>query len=101
MGSLTGLDEGPGRRGNSDPKATALFRILWLASISLMVQFFLDAVAFRTPFYPHYVEPESFTGSYEVTLRNERSRILTGSEHVLIFGDSSIAEGFSASLANT
>src|SRR5580704_10309819 len=74
--------------------------ILRLAAISLAVLFSLDALAFRTPWYSDHIEPESYAGSYEYALWNELTRPLHGKQHVLVFGDSSIAEGFSAMLAN-
>ncbi len=74
--------------------------ILRLAAISLAVLFSLDALTFRTPWYSDYIEPQSFAGSYEDALWNELTRPLHGKQHILVFGDSSIAEGFSAMLAN-
>lgn len=84
---------------------TPLVAILRLAALSLAVQFCLDAIMFRAPWfdgsrYSDYLEPESYAGSYEATLRNEKTRRLTGSHRVLVLGDSAIAEGFSAPLAN-
>jgi hypothetical protein len=77
-----------------------LLQILRLAALSLAVQFCLDALVFRTGWYGDYLEPESYAGSYEATLLNEQTRRLAGSHRVLVLGDSAIAEGFSAPLAN-
>lgn len=86
---------------NGEPRPSqALFQILRLACFGLAFQFCLDAVVFRTPWYGRCVEPDSLAGSYETTLRNEGTRVLTGSRHVLLFGDSTMAEGFSATFAN-
>jgi len=85
---------------DSQQPSRPLFSILGLAAAALLVQFTLDAVSFRTGYYADYVEPESYAGSYETVLNNEGRRRLIGSHRALVFGDSSIAEGFSARLAN-
>jgi hypothetical protein len=86
--------------GKTGVKSRPLVLILRLASAVIAFQFALDALAFRTPWYSDYLEPESFAGSYEATLFDESTRVLRGNERVLVLGDSSIAEGFSAPLAN-
>jgi len=59
--------------------------------------FAVDAVAFRTGVYRRLLEPSSYAGQVEIMLdRAARSRA-----GVLVLGDSRIAEGFSARLADS
>ena len=73
----------------------AFFRILGCSLLSLAFVFLLDATIFRSNLYTPYLEPRSSTGSYERTLQVEQRRLLlSGTRHVLVFGDSRMAEGF-------
>ena len=80
--------------------AKPLSQILSLAAASLLVVFLLDAAAFRTAVYGQYLEPESYAGSFELKLHEEQTRRVRARNRVVVLGDSSIAEGFSAPLAN-
>ena len=84
-----------------ESSAKPLAPIFGLTIVSLLALFVLDASAFRTPWYGQHVEPESYAGSFEGVLRNEKTRDLPATNRALVLGDSSIAEGFSAQLANS
>lgn len=77
-----------------------LRRILALAGLSIAFVFSIDALCFRTPFYSRILAPDSAAGYFENVLAVERRRVLPGPHHVLVCGDSQVAEGFSAKLAN-
>ncbi len=54
--------------------------------------FALDAVAFRTPYYPRYLQPDSSTGLFEWILWRERVYAATAPGNVIItVGDSRLA----------
>lgn len=57
-----------------------------------------DALLFRTGVYRSIVEPQSYAGQTELLLKSESAGRLPA--QVLVLGDSRIAEGFSARLAN-
>ena len=59
-----------------------------------------ECLLFRSGYYTRYLEPDSTTGSFERTLRGELLRPPTHKKEVLLVGNSRIAEGFSAKLAN-
>jgi hypothetical protein len=71
---------------------------IYLAAAALFA--LLEGLIFRTEFYAKYVEPQSSTGIFEGMLRDELRRKPLGADEVLVIGDSRIAEGFSAPLAN-
>jgi hypothetical protein len=60
----------------------------------------VEFLVFRTNLYPPFCKPDSTTGKYEAILRSERERPLTARHEVLVIGDSRLAEGFSARIAN-
>jgi hypothetical protein len=78
----------------------ALGKILRLAISSVLILFLLDAATFRTGFYARYLEPASYAGSFESVLTDGREKQFKRSHHVLVLGDSQIAEGFSAQVAD-
>jgi len=78
----------------------ALGKILWLAICSVLVLFLLDAATFRTGFYVRYLEPASYAGSFESVLTAGREKQFKRPHHVLVLGDSQIAEGFSPQIAD-
>lgn len=78
----------------------ALGRILSLAVSSVFVLFLLDAAMFRTGLYARYLRPDSYAGSFETVLRIGQQKQFTRPHHVLVLGDSQIAEGFSPKLAD-
>jgi hypothetical protein len=59
-----------------------------------------ECVLFRSGFYVRFLEPESSTGSFERTFRDEAERKPSGKKEVLVLGSSRLAEGFSSRLAN-
>jgi hypothetical protein len=77
-----------------------LGRILALAGLSVAFVFSIDALCFRTPFYSRILAPDSSAGYFENVLAVEQRRVQPGPHRVLVCGDSQIAEGFSAKLAN-
>jgi hypothetical protein len=59
-----------------------------------------ENLIFRTGFYNNFLEPYSSTGQVELSVYNETHRIPSGKKEVLVVGNSKMAEGFSARLAN-
>ena len=78
----------------------ALGKILLLAILSVFVLFLLDAAMFRTGLYARYLEPSSYAGSFESVLTGGQQKKFTRPYRVLVLGDSQIAEGFSAQVAD-
>jgi hypothetical protein len=78
----------------------SLAQILLVGLLTLAATFALDALFFRTGIYTRYLSPQSSTGSFELNLRIEKSRRLERPRRALVFGDSQMAEGFSAQIAN-
>ncbi len=62
--------------------------------------FLADALVFRSGFYNRFLDPLSSTGTFERIFHAEADRPPTGKKEVLVMGNSRIAEGFSARLAN-
>jgi hypothetical protein len=60
----------------------------------------LDAILFHTGLYVSILAPRSYAGRIARITEAERKRAPSGLKEVLILGDSRIAEGFSAALAN-
>lgn len=52
------------------------------------VVFALDAAVFRTGWYQHVLEPQSFAGTFARAVRNERQRPVDGRKEILVAGDS-------------
>jgi hypothetical protein len=84
----------------SAPDRRALGKIVWLAVLSLFALFLLDAAMFRTGFYVRYLEPASYAGNFESVLTIGREKQFKRPHHVLVLGDSQIAEGFSPQIAD-
>jgi hypothetical protein len=59
-----------------------------------------DVLIFRSGFYGQFLEPLSTTGSFERILYAEVHRPPSGKNEVLVLGNSRLAEGFSARIAN-
>jgi hypothetical protein len=70
---------------------------LFLYGLAIAGVFALDALAFRSDAYRRYLEPESYAGQVEQMLRRASG---TKPGAVLVLGDSRMAEGFSAKVAN-
>jgi len=65
--------------------------VLSAIALSLCAVFLIDAALFRTRFYyTHVAEPNSFAGTYERNVRNERARPIDGRKQVLFVGDSRV-----------
>ena len=64
----------------------------WVAGFCVL--FALDAALFRTPYYRQILEPDSYAGQVERVLHTG------GNQSVAVLGDSRIAEGFSARIAD-
>lgn len=60
----------------------------------------VDGVVFHTPIYPSILAPDSYAGRMAVITRAEKKRVSSGFKEVLVLGDSRIAEGFSAAVAD-
>jgi hypothetical protein len=77
---------------------------LYMAGLGVLTLSFclaLDALVFHGRLlYPKYLSPNSSTGSFELALDIEKNRHLTQPFRALLFGDSQLAEGFSAVIAN-
>src|SRR5262249_33513481 len=84
--------------GSSSDRKT-LARILPLAAAALAVLFFLDSIFFR-PLYLPYLEPSSYAGVFEWTVREVRDKKYDQPRHVLVPGDSQIGEDFSVRIAD-
>jgi hypothetical protein len=60
----------------------------------------LDGVIFHTGLYTSIVAPDSFAGRMALLTRAEKQRVSSGLKEVLVVGDSRMAEGFSAAVAD-
>ena len=82
------------------PERVALVRILLLGFSTLGVLFLLDAAVFRSGFYTRYIEPNSAAGEFETVFHIDLKNRFDRPHRALVLGDSQIAEGFSAQVAN-
>ena len=78
----------------------ALAKILSLALSILVVLFLLDAAVFRSGFYLQYIEPDSAAGFFEKVVKAGLKSRFKRSHRALVVGDSQVAEGFSALVAD-
>jgi hypothetical protein len=60
----------------------------------------LDGVIFHSGLYVSILAPDSYAGRLEVLTRAEQQRPASGLKEVLVLGDSRMAEGFSAAVAD-
>jgi hypothetical protein len=60
----------------------------------------VDGVVFHTRLYTSILAPDSYAGRLAVISRAEKDRASSGLKEVLVLGDSRMAEGFSAAVAN-
>ena len=60
----------------------------------------VDAILFHSGLYVSILAPASYAGRISEITRDEKERAPSGLKEVLVLGDSRIAEGFSAALAN-
>lgn len=68
--------------------------------LGLAVFICVDGVVFHTRLYPSILAPDSYAGRIAVMTRAEKQRRSSGLKEVLVLGDSRIAEGFSAAVAD-
>ncbi|HEU0275051.1 MAG TPA: hypothetical protein VFQ83_11040 [Candidatus Udaeobacter sp.] len=68
--------------------------------LGLAVFICVDGVIFHTRLYPSILAPSSYAGRIEVITRAEKQRRSSGLKEVLVLGDSRMAEGFSAAVAD-
>ncbi len=61
---------------------------------------FVDGAIFHSGLYVSILAPSSYAGRVERITRAEKERPPSGLKEILVLGDSRIAEGFSATLAN-
>jgi hypothetical protein len=69
-----------------------------LLSIAAFV--FLDGVTFHSGLYVSILAPSSYAGRIAEITQAEKHRAPSGLKEILVLGDSRVAEGFSANLAN-
>src|SRR5213592_4943690 len=60
----------------------------------------LDGIIFHTGLYVSILAPDSYAGRLAVITRAEKQRPSSGLKEVLVLGDSRMAEGFSATVAD-
>jgi hypothetical protein len=60
----------------------------------------VDGAVFHTRVYTSMLAPDSYAGRMEFITRAEKARTSSGLKEVLVLGDSRMAEGFSAAVAN-
>jgi hypothetical protein len=83
------------------PKAATFGNLAAALAVIFAGYLAADLLLFRTGFYGRLLEPDmSATGYLERILYSEVHRVPSGKREVLVVGNSRIAEGFSAKLAN-
>jgi hypothetical protein len=60
----------------------------------------VDGLVFHTRLYTSILAPESYAGRMAAITRAEKDRVSSGFKEVLVLGDSRMAEGFSAAVAD-
>ena len=68
--------------------------------LGLAVFICVDGVVFHTRLYTSVLAPESYAGRMTALTQAEKDRAASGLKEVLVLGDSRIAEGFSAAIAD-
>ena len=68
--------------------------------LSIAAFIFLDGVIFHSGLYISILAPSSYAGRIAEITQAEKDRAPSGLKEVLVLGDSRIAEGFAANLAN-
>jgi hypothetical protein len=74
--------------------------ILALAAGAALTLFLLDATTFRTGFYTEILAPDSYAGRFRLVVRQLAETPRSATQCVLVLGNSVIAEGFSARVAD-
>jgi hypothetical protein len=60
----------------------------------------VDGLVFHTRLYTSILAPESYAGRMAAITRAEKDRVSSGLKEILVLGDSRMAEGFSAAVAD-
>jgi len=81
----------------TSPRPLHVTRNLLLALVAFVC---IDGVVFHTQLYTSVLAPDSYAGRMAVITRAERDRAPSGLKEVLVLGDSRMAEGFSAAVAD-
>jgi hypothetical protein len=81
----------------TSPRPLHIGRNLFLGIAAFIL---LDGVIFHSELYVSILAPNSYAGRIAEITQAERERAPSGLKEVLVLGDSRIAEGFSATLAN-
>jgi hypothetical protein len=81
----------------TSPRPLHVTRNLLLGIVAFIC---VDGALFHSGLYVSILAPSSYAGRVEKITQDERDRAPSGQKEVLVLGDSRIAEGFSASLAN-
>jgi hypothetical protein len=68
--------------------------------LGVVVFICVDGVVFHTRLYTSILAPDSYAGRMAVLTRAEKERQSSGLKEVLVLGDSRMAEGFSAAVAD-
>ncbi len=87
------------RAPRPSPEATGRSVAVFL-TVAFCGCFLADALVFRGGFYGQYLEPLSSTGTFERIFYAEAERPPSAKKEVLVLGNSRVAEGFSAKIAN-
>ena len=98
-------DPADNRRGRSVTDATeasTVETVSVLRNLALGCALFVafDGLVFHSGLYRSILKPSSYAGNISRSVANENRRTLSGATEVLVIGDSRIAMGFSAVLAN-
>lgn len=81
----------------ASPRPLHVGRNLFLGIAAFIL---LDGIVFHSGLYVSILAPNSYAGRIEEITRAEEERAPSGLREVLVLGDSRMAEGFSAALAN-
>jgi hypothetical protein len=81
----------------TSPRRLHVARNLLLAIAAFIC---VDGLLFHTPLYSLILAPDSYAGRIAMLTRAEKNRAPSGLKEVLVLGDSRIAEGFSAAVAD-
>jgi hypothetical protein len=81
----------------TSPRQLHVSRNLLLGIVAFIC---VDGAVFHSGLYVSILAPSSYSGRISGITRAEKERVSSGLKEVLVLGDSRIAEGFSATLAN-
>jgi hypothetical protein len=81
----------------TSPRPLHVARNLLLGLVAFIC---VDGAVFHTRLYTSILAPDSYAGRMAVITRAEKDRVSSGLKEVLVLGDSRMAEGFSAAVAD-